>query len=165
MRVRLTLIAAVLSVPLLGVPSMAQTAPDPQSLALARQLVEKSAGNRDQVLGSMGRPMVGLMEQMGVTDPEKAQQMVDEAIMPLLREHYDSLVDIQAQSYARALSATDLKAILAFYNTPAGEDLIQAQPQLTQARVTGLTQWIGALQPEIQDRVQKTAKAHGWTNG
>ena len=165
MRARLTLIAAVLSLPLLAAPSMAQTSADPQSLALARQLVEKSAGNRDLVLGSMGRPMVGMMQQMGVTDPEKAQQMVDEAIMPLLREHYDSLVDIQAQSYAKALSATDLKAILDFYNTPAGEDLIKAQPQLTQARVTGLTQWIGALQPEIQDRVQKTAKAHGWTNG
>ncbi len=165
MRVPLSLIAAVLSLPLMAGPSLAQPAPDPQTLALAKQLVQKSAGDRDQVLGSMGRPMIGLMQQMGVTDATKAQQMVDEAIMPLLREHYDSLVDIQAQSYANTLSAVDLKAILAFYNTPAGEDLIKAQPQLNQARVAGLTQWIGALQPEIADRVQKTAKAHGWTNG
>ena len=90
---------------------------------------------------------------------------VDEAILPLLREHYDGLVDIQAKSYAQALSNDDLTAILAFYNTKAGQDLVRAQPALTQARLTGVTQWIGALQPEIQARVEKTAKAHGWTNG
>ena len=138
------------------------TAPDPTTLSLARQLVEKSAGNRDQVLAGIAGPMVGFMQQMGVKDQTQAQQMVDEAVMPLLREHYQELIDIQAKNYASTLSVDDLKGILAFYNTPPGEDLIKAQPSLTQARVVGMTQWMGTLQPEMVDRIQKTAKAHGW---
>ena len=109
--------------------------------------------------------MVGFMQQMGINDPTKARQLVDEAVMPLLREHYGELVDIQADSYAKVLTVDDLKATLAFYDTKAGQDLIKAQPVLAQARVAGLTQWMGTLQPEMQARVAKTAKAHGWNNG
>ncbi len=168
MRIRTALFAAPLAaaalvVPLAPLPAQAQ-ASDTATLALAKQLVAKTAGERDQVLAGMSAPMVGFMQQMGITDPTKARELVDEAIMPLLREHYDELVDIQAHSYAQALSVDDLKATLAFYDTKAGQDLIKAQPMLAQARVTGLTQWMGTLQPEMQARVAKTAKAHGWSN-
>ncbi len=161
MCLRHALLTACLTLPLIA----QAPAPDPQTLDLARQLVAKTAGERDQVLASMSAPMVGFMQQMGINDPTKARELVDEAVMPILREHYQELVDIQARSYSQALSVDDLKATLAFYDTKAGQDLIKAQPLLAQARVTGLTQWMGTLQPEMQDRVAKTAKAHGWTNG
>ena len=158
MRFRLVLLTAALALPL-----MAQApATDPQALSLAKELVAKTSGDRDQMLGGMSAPMVGFMRQMGVEDPAHAQQLVNEAILPLMREHYDELLSLQAKSYADALSVDDMKATLAFYNTKAGQDLIKAQPALAQARVVGITQWVGALQPEIQARVQKTAKAHGW---
>ena len=163
MSIRLALLTAALAVPQLASPLRAQT-PDAVTMALAKQLVAKTAGERDQVIAGMSGPMVGFMQQMGVTDPTKARQLVDEAIMPLLREHYEELIDIQARSYAQALSVDDLKATLAFYDTKAGQDLIRAQPALAQARVTGLTQWMGTLQPEMQSRVAKTAKAHGWSS-
>ena len=164
MRIRSALLAASLALPLMAQPAPAQTA-DAPTLALAKELVLKTAGERDQVLASMSGPMVGFMQQMGITDPAKARELVDEAIMPLLREHYGELVDIQAQSYAKVLTVDDLKATLAFYDTKAGQDLIKAQPVLAQARVAGLTSWMGTLQPEMQARVAKTAKAHGWNNG
>ena len=162
MRLRLALLAATAALPLLAAPVMAQT-PDAQTMALAKDLVAKTGGDREQTLASMAAPMVGFMQQMGINDPAKARTLVDEAIMPLLREHYDDLMSIQATSYAAALTVDDMKATLAFYNTKAGQDLIKAQPQLTQARMTGLTRWMGTLQPEMQARVQKIAKAHGWT--
>ena len=162
MPIRLTLLAAAFSLPLLAQPVLAQTT-DAATLALAKQLVAKTAGDRDQVITSLSAPMVGFMQQMGINDPTKAKQLVDEAIMPLLREHYDELVDIQAKSYAQALTPDDLKATLAFYDTKAGQDLVRAQPALAQARVAGLTQWMGTLQPEMQARVAKIAKAHGWS--
>ena len=166
MRLRLTLLATVLALPLMAGSGWAQSpAPDAHTLDLAKQLVAKTGGDRDQTIASLSALMAGFMQQMGITDPVKAKELVDEAILPLLREHYDGLVDIQAKAYAQALSSEDLTAILAFYNTKAGQDLLRAQPTLTQARLTGVTQWIGAMQPEIQARVQKTAKAHGWTNG
>ena len=163
MRLHLALLAASLSFPLLCLPAAAQT-PDPATLSLAKELVNKTTGDRDQVLGSMGGPMVGMMQQMGIKDPTKAREMVNEAVMPILREHYEELVQIQATSYANALTQDDLKQTLAFYDTKAGQDLIKAQPALAQARVTGLTQWMATLQPEMQDRIAKMAKSHGWTN-
>ncbi len=164
MRFRLALLTTVLALPLVISAARAQ-ATDPHTMDLAKQLVAKTGGDRDQTLGSMTAPMVGLMQQLGISDPVKARQLVDEAIMPLMREHYDELLQIQAKSFAQALTSDDLTAVLAFYNTKAGQDFIKAQPALTQARVTGVTQWLGAMQPEIQARVQKTAKAHGWTAG
>ena len=159
MPLRLTVLAACA---LLALPAAAQTV-DSQTMALAKDLVAKTGGDREQTLVSMSAPLVGFMQQMGITDPTKARALVDEAIMPLLREHYDELMSIQAASYAAALTPEDMKATLAFYNTKAGQDLIKAQPQLTQARMTGLTKWMGTLQPEMQARVQKIAKSHGWT--
>ena len=162
MQLRPILLAAAALLPLLAMPAVAETV-DSQTLALAKDLVAKTGGDREQTLASMAAPMVGFMQQMGIDDPTKARALVDEAIMPLLREHYDELMSIQAASYAAALTPEDMKATLAFYNTKAGQDLIRAQPQLTQARMTGLTKWMGTLQPEMQARVQKIAKSHGWT--
>ena len=59
----------------------------------------------------------------------------------------------------------DLKAIAAFYATPAGRNLVKAQPQLSQAMLTGMQQWIGTLAPEMQDKVAQAAEAHGWVPG
>ena len=161
MRLRHALLLATLALPL-----MAQApAPDAQTLALAKQLVVKTGGDRDQTLTGMSSSMVGFMQQMGISDPTKARQLVDEAILPLLRDHYDDLLALQATSYAQVLSPDDLKGTLAFYDTKAGQDLIAAQPALAQARLQGVTQWIGVLQPQIQARVQQVAKAHGWTPG
>ena len=109
--------------------------------------------------------MVGLMQQIGVRQPDRAQAMVQEAVLPLLSEHFDEFLEIQAKSYASLLSVADMTAALAFYATPAGQDLIHAQPQLAKLQVTGMTQWIASLQPELQTKVQQMIKEHGWDKG
>lgn len=137
-------------------------APDTEALRLAREIVAHTTGDRSATLQAISGPMVGMMQQMGVADPAKAQALVQEAVMPLLGAHIDALIDMEAQSYARALSVDDLRASLAFYESPAGRDLAAAQPMLGQARVSNLTQWIGGLQPEIAARTRQVMKEHGW---
>ena len=142
----------------------AQT-PSPEALSLARQLVAKVDPSPQQTISAMAGPMVGMIQQMGVQQPDRAQALVNEAVLPILSEHVTDLADMSAQSYAQVLSVDDLKAVLAFYNTKAGADLIAAQPQLAQLRITNVTQWMGKLQPEIQGKIQSVAKSHGWDKG
>ena len=148
---------------LIGLSSqvMAQTA-TPEALALAKQLVAKIEPNPQQTVTQLGGSMVGLMQQMGIKDPEQAKTLVQEALLPLLSEHIGELVDRSAANYAETLSLDDLKATIAFYDTKAGQDLINAQPVLAQRRVQSLTAWMGGLQPEMQTKVAAVMKQHGW---
>ena len=145
-------------------PAAAQT-PSPEALSLAKQLVAKVDPSPQQTIASMAGPMVGMIQQMGVPQPDRAQALVNEAVVPILNEHIADLADMSAQAYAQTLTVDDLKAVLAFYNTKAGADLIAAQPKLAQLRVQGVTQWMGKLQPEIQGKIQSVAQAHGWDKG
>jgi len=147
-----------------SLPTLAQTpgTTNPEALTLARQLVLKAEGDRNTTIQSISTPMVGMMQQMGVRDPAQAQALVSEAIIPVLQEHFDQLLTIEAQSYASVLSVDDLKAAIAFYDSPAGQDMIRAQPQLAQAKITGMTQWMGTLRPELQTKIQAMMQAHHW---
>ena len=146
-------------------PVAAQTAApavSPDALALARQLVAKVDPSPQQTVSAMSGPLVGMIQQMGVRQPDRAPALVQEAVLPILNEHLSDLTDLSAQAYAQVLSVDDLKATLAFYDTKAGADLIAAQPKLAQLRISNVTQWMGKLQPEIQGKIQSVAQAHGW---
>ena len=109
--------------------------------------------------------MVGMMQQMSISQPDRAKALVQEVVMPILTTHFDDLLTIKAKSFAAVLSVEDMKAIGAFYGTPAGQSLIRAQPQLAQATLTGMTQWVTAVQPEMQTKIQQVVKSHGWDKG
>ena len=145
-------------------PAFAQTA-TPESMALAKQLIAKIEPNPQQTINQLGGSMVGMMQQMGIKDPEQAKVIVQEALLPLLSEHIDGLTDRSAAAYAETISVEDLKAIIAFYDTKAGQDLIKAQPVLAQRRVQGMTAWMGEMQPEMQTKITAVIKQHGWDKG
>ena len=145
-------------------PVRAQTA-TPEAVGLAKQLIAKIEPSPQQTIAQLGGSMVGMMQQMGIKDPEQAKVIVQEALMPMLSEHIGGLMDRSATAYAETMSVDDLKAIIAFYDTKAGQDLIKAQPLLAQRRVQGMTAWMGELQPEMQTKVAAVIKQHGWDKG
>lgn len=136
--------------------------PSPEALQAARDVVTRAQGDRTAVLKAMSAPMIGLIQQAGVNEPDRAQVLVQEVVMPVLSTHLDQLVDMQARIYATALSVDDLKAVAAFYATPAGHDLTAAQPKIAQAQIAGMSQWMGAIAPEMQAKLVQAVKAHGW---
>lgn len=140
-------------------------APDPATLKVARETVAQMQGDRAATLGSMAAPMVGVLQQMGVKEPDRAQVLVQEVVMPTLSAHYDELLDLQARGYAAALGKDDLQAIATFYASPAGRRLVAAQPQLAQAQLTGMQQWMGSVMPEMQGKLSQAIQAHGWAGG
>lgn len=139
--------------------------PDATTLKLAREVVTKMQGDRSTVLASVATPMVGLIQQMGIKEQDHAQALVQEVVVPTLAAHLDELVDTQARAYAGVLSGADLQSIATFYDTPAGHNLAAAQPRLAQAQVTGLTQWLSGLAPDLQAKLAQAIKAHGWGAG
>jgi len=138
--------------------------PDAATLKAAREVVGQMQGDRAATLASMSAPLVSMMQQMGIREPDRAQVLVQEVMIPLLTAHYDELLDIQAKGFASALNKDDLQAIGAFYASPAGKRLVAAQPQLAQAQMTGMSQWMGTLMPELQGKLAAAIKAHGWGN-
>jgi len=143
----------------------ATTAPDPALVKVARETVSQMQGDRAATLNAMAGPMVGMMQQIGIKEPDKAQVLVQEVVMPTLTAHYDELLDIQARGFATVLGKDDLQAIATFYATPAGKHLAAAQPQLAQVQLTGMQQWMQSVMPELQGKIVKAVQAHGWAQG
>jgi len=143
----------------------ASAAQDPATLKIAREVVAQMQGDRANTLNAMAAPMAGMMQQMGVKEPERAQVIVREAVLPMLTAHYDELLDIQARSFASVLTKDDLQAVGTFYASPAGRRLVAVQPQLAQAQMTGTTQWMQTLMPEMQTKIVQVINAHGWAPG
>lgn len=141
------------------------TAPDPALVKVARETVAQMQGDRTATLSAMAGPMVGMMQQIGIKEPDKAQVLVQEVVMPTLTAHYDELLDMQARGFATVLGKDDLQAIAAFYATPAGKHLAAAQPQLAQVQLAGMQQWMQSVMPELQGKIVKAVQAHGWAQG
>lgn len=129
-----------------------------------RETVQVIASGR-RVLGDMVAPMAGMMQQMGIKEADRAQVIVQEAVLPLLTAHNDELLDIQVQSFAGVLNKEDLQAVSTFYSSPAGRRLAAAQPQLVQAQMAGTTQWMQGIMPEMQTKIVPIIKAKGWGPG
>ena len=146
-------------------PNPPAAAPDPATVKAARDVVAQMQGERTAVLNAMAAPMVGMMQQVGVKQQDQAQVLVQEVVLPLLSAHYDELLDIQARSFATVLNKDDLQAISAFYASAAGKRLVAAQPQLTQAQLTGTQQWMQSVMPEMQGKLAKAMQDHGWGPG
>lgn len=152
-------------------PSGPPAAPkvDPQHLTLARTVAEISQGNRDALLAAMRAPMVAIvdqaMRQNGVTAPDKAKILTEEVLMPILAAHYGEFLDTQALTYGAVLSTEDLRAIAAFYATPAGRRFIEARPKLTEGTLIAARRWVDVLMPELQAKAVEAARAHGWVPG
>ena len=159
---RRTSLALGLALGLSVCPALAQ-APDAATLQAAKTVVAKMQGDRTAALAAMSGPMVGMVQQMGVREADRAGVLVQEVILPVMTAHYDELLDIQARSYAGALSRADLTAVGAFYDTPAGRNFAAAQPRLAQAQLTGITQWMGTIAPEMQTKLTQAMQSRGWS--
>ncbi|HUC19165.1 MAG TPA: DUF2059 domain-containing protein [Acetobacteraceae bacterium] len=162
--VRRRLLAALVVLPVLPAAAQPAAGPSPEAISLASIMLAKMSGDPTATIHQLGGPMVAMLQQMGISDPDRARVIVQEALIPLLTSHYQDLLSMWAKDYAATLSAADMKAAIAFYESSAGRSLVAAGPKLDQAKFIDLTQWMAALQPEMQQRIEQALKAHGWEN-
>jgi hypothetical protein len=72
----------------------------------------------------------------------QAEAIMGEEMMKSLRKRYPAIASATVKQYAATFSETDLQAAIAFYQSPAGQRFVAAQPKL-QAAMSGQGHVIG----------------------
>ena len=135
-------------------------ADDPSRLKLARELVvvTHTVDNTRKLMPTF----MGQMRDMLVkTDPTHTKDI--DAILQRSSQRLDdqlaSFADLAAEVYAREFSEEDLQAVLDFDKSPAGQHLIDKQPEITQAMVKVGQQWGQMIAQQVIADYQKEKAA------
>ena len=139
--------------------------PGAAAMSLARALVAKIDTGEITAVPGLGMAMAQFMPDLHITPREHVRTVFAEAVVPVLRKHAATFREIEARSYARDMSLDDLKAINAFYDSPAGLALLRMHAGLLKLNMAGLQQLLQTLKPEIASKVDEDLKARGWTKG
>ncbi|MGC8524714.1 MAG: DUF2059 domain-containing protein [Acidibrevibacterium sp.] len=83
------------------------------------------------VLALMRERLITILTAAGAPSVDEAGKIVDTLLMPEFRAGLPDLKHQIAMIWAGALSAADLRAVTAFYQTPAGQHLLAATPAIT----------------------------------
>jgi hypothetical protein len=131
--------------------AQAQTAatPDPQRLALAKQIFEAQGGTQNAV-NSM-RIMEKSMVDMAKT-PE-AKQRIAAAMDAMAKSYLPQMFEELAGYYAADFTEEQLKSILAFYQSPTGQALRANAPVLSQQIGGSMVRLMPKLQLSVLDKV------------
>jgi len=100
------------------------TLPDSETLVLAHRLLDATHAD-SLMLASIHK----LFESMRQTLPPHGPALVD-SLEGWMTRSEPELLDTLAVVYANSFSADDLRGLLAFYQTPLGQRLLQAMPTL-----------------------------------
>ena len=110
----------------------------------------------------MALPVPDYLRQLGVTAPNQVRVLAKEVVMPALGDHSEDLTAIQVISYATLLSVPEMKAAIAFYDSPAGLNFVKTKSLRARANLPEGAALISQLRPEIQLRAGEVARTHGW---
>jgi uncharacterized protein len=153
--------------PAAGAPPVAAAAPsapvDPAKAAVIRQLMQTTGA------GKLGDEYVDLITQRVrqvvanvIQQPDRLQQFMDAFSKNFATRVTAAQVnDAQIPIYANHLSIEDIQALLAFYQTPAGQRIIKALPLIVEE-----SQNAGAnmVQPAAMDALRQMAAQYPEVN-
>ena len=158
------LVAVALSAAILAValPAMAQEVP-PEQLALARKYIEltDSASVYEITLVEIG---IGTMRQIVTQNPELVDE-TDAAVGKILEEYRDrkgELIDQFARIYAVRFTVEELQEIVAFYESPTGQKLAQANTEVNSDLQAVLQVFTNNTRPEFFAKVRAELRAQGF---
>jgi uncharacterized protein len=139
--------------------SASTPAVDPAKAALVQQLMQITGGGKegeqyiDYMTGQVHQAMSKVMPQ-----PDRLQQFMDAFGKNLAtRVTPEQVENASIAIYAQHLSVDDLQAIIAFYKTPAGQDVLKALPLINQeSQSTGANM----VQPAVIDTLNQMASEY-----
>jgi hypothetical protein len=128
--------------------------PTPETLELAKQLVKLSGASRtfDELLPNIADQAKNTFirsnpqMQLGIVD------VVDRVALGLV-ERRPELDEKLAQIWATAFETDELRTILEFYRTPAGQKLAGLQTRLSSAQMAAAEQWGRIISQEMMRQV------------
>ncbi len=118
-------LALVIALPVAKAQPAVQSAaqhPDPASLAAAEQLLrDNGEGARtEQAMRTMRTAFVSILKSK-TQQPDQVARIVDQVLMPSVRQRIPELEAQIAALYASNASLADLKSLDAFYRSPLGQ--------------------------------------------
>ncbi|WP_237477970.1 DUF2059 domain-containing protein [Lichenibacterium dinghuense] len=155
----LTRSALVLGLLLAG-SSGAARADDASRLKLAREIVvvTHTVDNTRKLMPTFMGQMRDMLVKMDPTHTKDIDTILQRSGQKL-DDQLSSFADLAAEVYAREFSEEDLQAVLAFDRSPAGQHLIDKQPEITQAMAKVGQQWGQMVAQQVIADYQKEKAA------
>jgi uncharacterized protein len=160
-RARLGAIALVL---VLGSPAVhaQQQQPSAAAMATAKELVTVTGTT------TLFSPLIaGVVEQAKVLflqqDPSLTKDLneISTQMRTDLAPRFGELTDEVSRLYATNFSEQELKDILAFYKSPAGQKLLQEQPKVVDASMKFAQDWANKLSDQVIAKMRDELKKRG----
>ncbi len=137
----LIIVSIFFSMPVLSEPAT--------SKSIKQLMVKTGAGNMSV---QMMNQMIPALRRMIPDAPDKFWKDVMAEVNP------DSMENMVIPIYQKHFSEKDIKAINAFYDTPAGKKFIRVQPAIMQESMAVGQQWGKQLARKILDKYQREFK-------
>jgi hypothetical protein len=145
-----------------GPAGESSAAPSPSHLAAARALVVACGMSR-----SFSIVIPQFMDQIGTSLTQTRPELIRDlnAVLTQLKPEFDrqadEMVDIAAQIFVKLMSEQDLKAAVAFFESPAGKKYVETQPAFVTEVVTAMQGWQGKISTDMMTRVRAEMKKKG----
>jgi len=142
--------------------ALAQQQPSAASMLLAKQLIKVTGAT------NLFSPLIaGVVEQAKLLflqqNPSLAKDLNEIApkIRDQLKPRFEELTDEVARLYATRFTEQELKAVLAFYQSPPGKKLLTVQPQLIDDSMKYAQDWARKLSDQVVDTMRAELKKKG----
>jgi hypothetical protein len=156
---------AAVAVVLVMVSPMAnaqQQQPSAAAMATAKELIAVTGAT------TLFSPLIaGVVEQAKVLflqqDPSLSKDLneISTQIRTDLTPRFSELTDEVARLYATNFSEQELKDILAFYKSPAGQKLLAQQPKVVDASMKFAQDWANKLSDQVIAKMRDELKKRG----
>lgn len=143
-------------------PARPDAAAAASHLAAARALVIASGMSR-----SFGIIIPQFMDHMGASLTQTRPELVRDLktvladLKPEFDKQVDEMIEIAAQIYVKRIGEPDLKAAVAFFESPAGKTYIATQPAYLTDVVTAMQGWQSKISSDMMERVRIEMKKKG----
>jgi uncharacterized protein len=156
-------IALLVGLAVFAAPAAAQKKPpDAAALTAAQDLL--AAIGAEKQLETMIPLMLQSMRGLVLKTKPNAQKEVDESLAALASKFQSrrrELLDQLAPLYAERISQEDMKAMAAFFRTPAGQRFIALQPELMREGAVLGQRWGQQIGQEVETELRQELKKRG----
>jgi uncharacterized protein len=143
-------------------PAAHSQQPSAAALATAKEIVTVTGGTTlfDPLIAGVVEQakLLFLQQNPGLTKDlnEIATKMRND-----LAPRFDELINDVARNYAEHFTEQELKDVLAFYKSPAGNKLISEQPKVFDASMKFAQSWANSLSDEVIAKMRDELKKRG----
>jgi uncharacterized protein len=159
---RATRLAAVVVALAAFAPAAYSQQPSPAAIATAKKLIAFTGA------AAMFNPLIGgVVEQAKLLylqqNPALAKDLneIAEKLRTDLAPRFTELSDEMARLYATHFTETELKAILAFYQSPVGKKVLAEQPTVVDASMKFAQEWANKLSDQVIAKMREELRKRG----